>query len=67
MGDCNCLVPWLDGDGNHSPGCAVFTPCRGCHDTGVVYESQNDVHAYCSCPAGERLMAAHNTSREVTP
>ena len=21
---CDCLVPWLDGAGNHSPGCAIF-------------------------------------------
>lgn len=21
---CDCLVPWLDGAGNHSPGCRIF-------------------------------------------
>lgn len=24
--ECNCLVPWLEGAGNHSPGCSIFTP-----------------------------------------
>lgn len=28
--DCNCMVPYLDGAGNHSPGCAVF---KGCCDS----------------------------------
>lgn len=25
--DCNCMVPFLEGAGNHSPGCAVFKGC----------------------------------------
>jgi len=29
--ECNCLIPWLDGAGQHSPGCAVFlSACPGC-------------------------------------
>ena len=24
--NCNCLVPYMEGAGNHSPGCACFTP-----------------------------------------
>lgn len=26
LGSCNCNVPWLDGDGMHSPTCRVFRP-----------------------------------------
>lgn len=24
--ECNCLVPYLEGAGQHSPGCSIFTP-----------------------------------------
>lgn len=24
--ECNCLVPYFEGAGQHSPGCSIFTP-----------------------------------------
>lgn len=52
---------WFDGDVWIAGFYAGFraarqaSGCRGCLDTGRVYESQNDVFAFCTCPAGQAL------------
>jgi DnaJ-class molecular chaperone len=53
--ECDCFIPWLEGAGQHSPGCAVFyRPCSGCGGKGAL-TGQGHVALCATCGGSGRV------------